>query len=310
MTKLNHKYKQLTTAERIKIEAFYELGHSAQSIARTLGRSPSTISREIKKGKSSKHNGLYKHHIAQERTDARRNCKPSAAKNTALMHDIERMLKRRWSPKIIVQKLGHIISHMTIYNIIKTIRHEWRKFLIYQRKGKYRKGLASVALIPNRVDISERPAPQFGDYEADTVISSRSGKSCLGVFVEKTTRYYRVVKMMNKSADEMLRATLIGLEGLPVQSITYDNGAENAAHEWANRLLDCKSYFARPYRSTDKAQIENRNKILRQYLPKGTNFDLLTDAELSKIENEINERPMECLGWLSPKEAFLVHFYL
>jgi IS30 family transposase len=217
------------------------------------------------------------------------------------------MLRRRWSPKIIAQELGHIISHMTIYNIINTIRREWRKFLIYQRKCRYHKGSAGRALIPNRIDISERPETKFGDWEADTVVPGRGGKAVLGVFVEKTTRIYKVVKMMNKTADEMLRATLVALDGLPVRSITYDNGSENAAHEWANRLLGCQSYFARPYRSTDKAQIENRNKILRQFLPKGTNFDLITESELSRIEAEINERPMECLGWRSPSEALALH---
>ena len=310
MTKFNHKYTQITTAERIKIETLSEIGKSIRSIAYDLGRSPSTIAREIKKGKSAKNGGLYKHNVAQKRTDDRRGRKPSKANDSGLMHQIERMLKRRWSPKIIVQKLGQLISHTTIYNIIYKIRHEWKKFLIYQRKAKYHKGLASASLIPNRVDIALRPDVKFGDWEADTVISSRSGKSCLGVFVEKTTRIYKVVKMLNKTADEMLRATLVALEGLPVRSITYDNGCENAAHEWANRLLECKSYFARPYRSTDKPQIENRNKILRQFLPKGTNFDLIDDKELVRIETEINERPMECLGWLSPKEALMLHFNL
>jgi IS30 family transposase len=310
MTKSNHKYTQLTIAERTKIETLSEIGYSARKIAQHIGRSHSTILREIRKGKSKVHNGKYQSHIAQKRTDLKRNRKPSAADNQDLMQDIERMLKRRWSPNIIVQKLGHIISHMTIYNIIKTIRTEWRKFLIYQRKSKYHKGLASMSLIPNRTDISERGEIKFGDWEADTVIPVRGSKCVLGVFVEKTTRVYKVVRMMNKTADEMLRATLIGLEGLPVKSITYDNGSENAAHEWANGLLDCKSYFARPYRSTDKPQIENRNKILRQFLPKGTNFDLISDAELSRIENEINERPMECLGWRSPSDALAVQFNL
>ena len=103
----------------------------------------------------------------------------------------------------------------------------------------------------------------------------------------------------------MTKATLEALQDSPVNSITYDNGAENATHFIVNRMLGCASYFARPYRSTDKPLIENRNKILRQFLPKKTNLDLITNEQISKIENQINEKPMRCLNWKSSKQAFM-----
>ena len=212
---------------------------------------------------------------------------------------------------IIVHKLGHIISHTTIYTIIKTIRKEWRKFLIYQGKSKYHKGSSGKEQIPYRTDIAMRPVEiVLGDWEADTVISSRGGKACLAVFAERTSRLYKVVKMPSKSAKSMTDAALEALRGLPVNSITYDNGSENADHWVTNMLLGCCSYFCRPYKSCDKGLVENRNKILRQYLPKGTNLDLISGQELDRIENEINERPLEVLGWLSPNQSFSLHLHL
>jgi IS30 family transposase len=274
-------------------------------IARHLGKSKSSISEEIKRGKSAKHNGEYSANVAQARSDRNKMAvrRPSVRTNAELMQNIERMIKRRWSPEIISNVLGGV-SHTSIYNLIRTIRPEWQKYLVYQRKGRYHKGFKK-SLIPNRVDISERaPVKEFGDIEADTVVSSSGGNSCIGVFAERTTRLYKVVKMANKSADEMVKAAYKALSELPVKTITYDNGTENMKHEKINRMLGCKSYFCRPYCSGDKGLVEERNKLLRLWLPKGTNFDLITDAELSSIEKEINERPMKCLDWLSPFQAF------
>jgi len=304
MLQSNHKTKHLSIVERTKIELWHKQGVSMSDIACRLSRSKSTIWAELHRYKNP---GLYRAELAQIRADrAKQRCrKPAKSDNPQLMQNIERLVKKRWSPEIIVQKLGHIISHTTIYNIIRTIRKEWRKYLIYQRKTKYHKGGGGKSLIPNRTDISVRPEVQFGDFEADTVISCRGGKSCLGVFVERTTRLYRIVKMPDKSADSMTRAAMTALSGLPVNSITYDNGTENADHWVTNMLLGCASYFCRPYRSGDKGLVENRNKLLRVYLPKRTNFDLISEGELVRIENEINERPMKCLNWLSPKQAFL-----
>ena len=307
MIKSNHTFTHLSIAEREEIAILNATGAAIASIARKLARSPSTISRELRR---HRYKAMYRATTAQNRADkAKQRCKKlSKSSDCNLLHSIERMLKRRWSPKIIAQKLGHIISHTTIYTIIRKIRTEWRKFLIYQHKTRYHKGEAGKNMIPFRTDISQRPAEVvLGDWEADTVISAKGSKSCLGVFAERTTRLYKIVKMPNKSAKSMTIATLAALRGLPVNSITYDNGTENAEHWITNMLLGCCSYFCRPYRSGDKGLVENRNKILRQFLPKKTNFDLIRNDELAKIEKEINERPMEVLDWLSPSETLDLH---
>lgn len=310
MSESKHIYKHLSIEEREEIAILNATGVSCAAIARKLMCNPSTISRELRRYKNA---AAYRGCLAQSRADkAKVRCrKPHKYSDCSLLHAIERLLKRKWSPMIIVHKLGHIISHTTIYTIIRTIRKEWRKFLIYQGKSKYHKSSNDKKQIPYRTDIAMRPEEVvFGDWEADTVISSREGKACLAVFAERTTRLYKVAKMPDKSAKSMTDAALEALRGLPVNSITYDNGTENADHWVTNMLLGCCSYFCRPYRSCDKGLVENRNKILRQYLAKGTNFDLLSEEELAIIENEINDRPMEVLGWLTPNESFLLHLHL
>jgi len=319
----SHKYNQISNSERIKIETWHELGWSANKISIKLGRHRSAITRELNLGMYQRR---YKANIAIVRRKERRknSNKPKRLFDRILMGFIETNIKKRWSPNIIAHEWnllvsagiidGQTVTGVSIYGIIYKHRPELAKYLIYQRKGKYHNGLSRIGLIPDRMDIMGRSEISFGDWEADTVISSRDGKSCLGVFVEKTTRMFRTVKMANKTADEMVRAAMVALEGCYVRSITYDNGCENVKHGIINKILGCVSWFARAYCSTDKPQIENRNKILRQFLPKGTNFDLISEAELVRIETLINERPMECMNWMSPAQAYqmtsMLHFYL
>jgi len=313
MTISCHNYHQLSISEREEISILTSAGASVSDIAIKLGRNKSTISRELRR---HRYNAQYRASVAQNRADRakRNNRKPRKAANPELMQQIERMIKLRWSPEIISHELGHAVSHTTIYTMTRTCRTEWGKYLIYRKKVRYHKGCAGKTPIPGRVDISERPPVGFGDFEADTVISARGGEGCLGVFAERTTRLYKVVKMAARTANDMVLAADKALAGLPVRSITYDNGRENAQHGEINRRLGCMSYFCRPYRSGDKGLVENRNKWLRVWLPKGTRFDLITSEELCRIETAINERPMKCLGWRSPIQAFrnaaALHFQL
>lgn len=303
MKSSSHKYSRLSSFERGKIELLQDKGPTF--IARELGRSKSSICEELSRGT---YKGIYQAGVAKKRAERAKllRRKHQRIEEPELMAFIETMLKKRWPPETIAHEWrGKPVSGMTIRNIIKKHRREWKKYLLYQKKAPYHKGSAGRSLIPYRTDISQRSPVRFGDWEADTVISARGSKVCLGVFAERTTRLYKVVKMPDRTADSMVRATLSALSGMSVNSITYDNGSENTDHWVTNMLLGCSSYFCRPYRSGDKGLVEHRNRDLRQYLPKGTKMDLISEAELSRIETEINERPMKCLGWRSPIQAFL-----
>ena len=309
------KNQHIKLSERIKIEVGLATNQSIRSIAKQLRRSVSSVSVEIKKGW---YKGKYTALIADKRAIVRaqnshKHCK---WRDYQLLNFAERCLKQKWSPEIIAAKWNkenpeRTISHTFIYDLIKKHRHEWQKYLIYKGK-KHTKPLhhAKVSLIPQRVDISLRPKvinnrERIGDIEADTVISARGGKSCLAVFVDRKTRYYWLVKMKNKSAEEMLKATVKTFKNYPIKSITYDNGTENMNHLIANKILTCDSYFCRPYCSADKGSVENRNKILRQFLPKKTNFDLISDEYIASIQKAINDRPLKLLNWNAPSDALL-----
>jgi len=305
------KSKHLSEEERIEIAVALGRGDSIGQIARDLNRAKSSIWQEIKLGT---HNGQYKASRAHNKSIENRRMSHKHCKwaNTPLLHQIERYLQLKWSPEIIAVKLKqeHQIqfSHSSIYNVIRQHRPNWNKYLLYKGTHKYRRRGKRKIPIPERQDITLREAAannreRFGDIEADTVISVRGGKSCLAVLVDRKTRYYWIQKIKNKSSYEMERAMIQMLKDLPIKTITYDNGTENARHMYVNKKLGCKSYFCHAYRSADKGSIENRNKILRQFLPKKTNFDLITDAEIAKIQLAINSRPLKVLDWKTPLQA-------
>ncbi len=314
MKTVSHKYKHISIEERGKIEILYKLDYSKSKIARILKRSKSTISREIARCKFVRG---YQSNVAQTRANKAkaRSHRHNKISYYPLLNFIERMLKKRWSPEIIaaVWSKEHpdcTITHTTIYTFIKKHRQNWNKYLIYKhkRRGKL-SHKARVNMIPNRIDIAQRPKEvllrnRIGDIEADTVISAHGGKSCLAVFVDRKTRLLKIVKMKDKSSWEMVRAATRALNGIPVKTITYDNGMENVKHEEINAVFGCQSFFCKPYCSADKGSIENRNKIIRQFFPKKTNFDLITQADIDNVEFLINSRPLKCLNWSSPFQVF------
>jgi IS30 family transposase len=312
MNTLSHNYKHLSIIERAQIELLLKQNKSISKIAALLNRSKSTICLEINK---HKYNNKYSACIAQNRADKAKTTPRKQRKfcNIDLLHFIERQLKERWAPETIAEKWSqrnpqNPVSHTSIYTIIKKHRPNWHKYLAYQKQRKYHTGKKGKTLIPDRVDISQRPQivderTRIGDFEADTVVSKQS-KTCLAVFVDRAVRLYKIAKMPDKSAEQMSIKTIQTLSKLNPKTITYDNGTENANHMETNKILGTQSYFCRPYKSQDKGLIENRNKILRQFLPKKTNFDLITDEQLATIETQINNRPLKCLNWLSPIQAF------
>lgn len=307
------KYSQLSAEERGKIEVYLEMNISISEISKRINRSKSTVSEEIRRGK---YNGRYRAEIAQNRCKKRRcnSHKYTKWRDPALLRFIEQNLKKRWSPEIISikwkEKTGRSFSHTSIYTLIKKHRPEWKKWLIYGKKRRRSDSSQSFAgKIPDRVSISERPGEvnlrqRFGDYEADTVLSSKGVKACLAVFVERKSRMYFFAKMKNKTSEEMFSVTVKTLKDKGVKTMTYDNGTENAKHKEINEELGCKSFFCNAYHGWEKGSIENRNKILRQFFPKGTNFGLIPDDEIYKIQEIINNRPMKLLNWRSPPDVF------
>jgi IS30 family transposase len=165
--------------------------------------------------------------------------------------------------------------------------------------------------IPDRVSIEKRPAiveekAGVGDWEGDTV--EGAGKTAyIAIFVDKTTKYLLAKAMPDKPAQTLNRADWRAYKGVPaelINTLTVDNGKEFSGHKALGEKIGRGIYFARPYHSRERGLNEHTNGLLRQYLPKGMTFDTLTQRQLDKIVNKINNRPRKSLGYRTPAEVF------
>jgi len=312
------KYKQLNYEERIAIRYGLFKKMSIREISRMLKRSPSTISREIKRGITV--NGTYFAESTEREMRQRKlnDMRKRKMDNQLVYAYVECRLKNKQSPAIIQRDIerdiGLKIGKDAIYEYIYRFKYnEWFKLLTRKKKYNYKKykGKKKV-IIKNKMNISERPEEanqrlEFGHFEADTIFSCSGSKSALLVLVDRLTRKTHIKKLERKTASLTSSSIVVALSEyniLHIHSITYDNGCEFAGHEDVNKVLQCKSYFCNAYHSWEKGMVENINGLIRRFLPKGTNFDNITDEQIKKIENWINNRSMKILGWKSPNEIF------
>lgn len=278
-------------------------------------RSPSTISRELRRNLSK--TGRYSPKIAHEIAMARRE---RTVRNTALkpgvMHRSLKLLKeKRWSPE---QISGYLRNHgisISKERIYQEIRKDPELAEYCHHRMKYRRHqarpykTAGKSMIPDRVSIHERPAEadgkRFGDWEMDLVIGAGQ-KSAVLTLIERSQNMFMQTKLPSKKPDDVERAVVRLL--LPfkknVLTITTDNGIEFRNHKAIAKALGCTVYFADPYCSGQKGAVENANKILREYFPKGTDFRQVTQEELNNVQYQINERPRKKLNSSTPKIEF------
>ncbi len=311
-------YKQLTENERYQIYVMNKAGHSQEDIAHWLGRSPSTISRELRRN-----HGLrgYRPGQAQRMSDERRRDAHKARKMTAEITGwIEALIGQELSPQQVVDYLRRhskvCLHHETVYQFIyadKAAGGELYRHLRVASKS-YRKRYGSYdarGRIKNRVDIDARPAVvdrrnRIGDWEGDTVMGLRR-QSALLTMVERKTLYTVIARLTGKRADLLAEAAIGSMLHLKdkIKTITLDNGLEFAQHEAIAKGLQADIYFAHPYCSWERGINENTNGLIRQYFPKGTDFTRVTDEEIMFVMNRLNNRPRATRGGRSPNELLL-----
>lgn len=318
-------YRHLTESERTVI--FYlQMDHRSQAeIARTLGRDPSTVSREL--GRNVSVMGHYLPDQA-ERLAVRRRRQQRGRPRTgdgALMAHVDKKIQAKWSPEQIAGRLntapptalaGKTISHATIYRWIWAcpqraerlrphLRVAWRK-----RRKPYGKP-SQRGQIPNRVGIEHRPEvvalrERLGDWEADTVVGKgRSGYVLTNV--DRASRYLVTRKLDRPTAPAVEGCLYDAMRRLPEdkrRTQTFDNGREFSGHETIAARLSLSVYFAHPYSAWERGTNENTNGLLRQYLPKRRDFGSLTDHELASYTCQLNNRPRKCLNYRTPAEVF------
>ena len=311
-------YSHLNKTERTLIKDWKNQCISLREISRRLNRSHTTISRELRRNLwCGRH---YYIRSAQEFYEYRlkRRAQRYRLKTQSIRRFVHQKLAIGWTPELIAGRLKmsgskEYICHESIYQYIyiqapDLIESLARKHKKRRTKNPYR---STAERIKNRVSIALRPVQvdkreMVGHWESDSVVGG-DRKSGLNVIIERTTRLVNISLMKNKTAQETKSAVIRRLSNHPdelVKSITYDNGSENVLHQEINDKLGAQSFFCEPYHSWEKGSVEQVNGLIRRYLPKGTNFNNVTEAEINRIEKRLNNRPRKCLNYKTPYEMF------
>jgi IS30 family transposase len=316
----------LGLSEREEISRGLSVKHSLRAIARQLGRAPSTISREVRRnGGSARYRAAASDQAAWDRALRPKPCK--LACHPGLRRTVSLKLRRKWSPEQIAGWLKRAfpgesqkqVSHETIYrSLYIQARGVLKKELLEHlrarrtiRRSRHaslkRNGLGQIK---NAVPISQRPACVEdraipGHWEGDLIGGSKN--SYIATLVERHSRYVMLVKVANKDTESVISALIKQSRSLPrelYKSLTWDRGKELADHPRLTLAADVDVYFCDPHAPWQRGSNENTNRLLRQYLPRGTDLSVHSQAKLSAIARQLNERPRKTLQYQTPAEKF------
>ncbi len=316
----------LTLAEREEISRGVVAGQSLRCIAASLGRSPSTVSREINRNGGR---GCYRASVADqgawERARRPKTCK--LVENRALARIVASKLQLAWSPDQIAGWLkrtypideNYQVSHETIYRSLfiqargalkKELLGHLRRTRGMRRSRHHTQKTADHGRITDTVSISERPAAVEdravpGHWEGDLLCGSNNSQ--IATLVERNTRYVMLAKVDSKDSETVINALIKHAHKLPgelYKSLTWDRGSEMAEHKRFTLATDIKVYFCDPHNPWQRGSNENTNGLLRQYFPKGTDLSAHSQANLNAVARQLNERPRKTLDYETPAERF------
>lgn len=308
-------FKHLSKEDRDLIAVLLGKETPIREIARRVGRSHTSVLREIRRNQSRRK--LYLPHKAQECAERRHHTahKHKRLRSFALQQDIEQMLMNKWSPSIIAGRLKRAGKpYACPESIYQWVYKEAPHLIGYLPRSHPRRRLrrfkrARRIKIPERISVHQRPAAilarqQPGHWETDLLVGL--GPAALQVLVERRTRFVRLFKIPNKTALASRTALAHLLHPFPSSwrlTITYDNGSENTEHMVLNKQTGLRSYFCEPYHSWEKGTVENTNGLIRWFFPKRTDFSTISDADIKRTETWLNHRPRKCLSFQTPAEA-------
>jgi transposase, IS30 family len=290
-------YTHLTQDERYQIHTLKRERISLACIAAELQRSPSTISRELKRNAGPiAYKPALAHTTARARQTQRRNAHQFSPEQWS---HVDAYLRLDLSPQ---QCSGRLLLEHAL-----DISHECIYQHVYKDKaqGQERRGT-----LKNRVSIEQRPAvvdkrSRIGDWEGDTVIG-KGHQGVLVTLVERKSRYTLATRLDSRHSNKVTQAiiALLGPHKQQCKTLTFDNGKEFAEHAFIAKCLEAKVYFAHPYCSWERGLNENHNGLLRQFFPKETNLLKVTQDEVNEVVYRLNHRPRKCLGYMTPHEVF------
>ena len=323
------RYQQLQPEDRVTLASLAQQKYSVRAMAQVLGRSPSTISRELRRNAQPAGYASTTARTCAQRRRLQGRLPGKLHRDGILFGLMRHFLGERWSPEQLALTLArifpkgheHRVSHETIYNciyaqpvgelkreLIATLRHAHNK-RVPRSKGQDRRGQ-----IPDMVSIHMRPPEiedrQFpGHWEGD-LIKGAANASAVGTLVERTSRLLMLIKLPEfkpASAANVMQAfsdKLLGIAAPMRQSMTYDQGREMAMHKELSRRTDIAVYFCDPHSPWQRGSNENTNGLVRQYLPKGTDLSGYSQEQLDAIADQINNRPRKGLGVRSPLAVY------
>jgi len=311
------KKKHLTREQRYQISALLQRGTKQKEIARIIGTSESTVSRELRRNSSKR---AYSARLAQEFAEER---KERFGRRRKFTQEIEKRVRyqleaEQWSPEQIVgrsKKEGlPMVSHERIYQYIREDKQKGGtlyKNCRHRLKHRKRPVGGKKVVIPDKVSIEQRPEiinnrERFGDWEIDTIVGQEN-KGAILTATERTTGFL-LMRKLKKGKNAKNLAKEITLMMMPykkaVLSITSDNGSEFYEHKVIAQKLQTDYFFAHPYSSWERGLNEYTNKLIRQYIPKKQTFDGFDDEKIIKIQQKINRRPRKKLNFENPKNLF------
>ena len=316
----------LTLAEREEISRSVVAGHSLRSIAASLARAPSTISREINRnGGRRDYRACEADQAAWDRAHRPKRCK--LVQNRALARIVAKKLKQLWSPEQIAGWLKRTypddenfqVSYETIYRSLfiqargalkKELLQHLRRKRATRRSRHHTQKTDNHGRILDTVSISERPASAEdravpGHWEGDLI--SGAGNTYIATLVERHTRYVMLAKVDSKKTEAVIDALIKQAHKLPrelYKSLTWDRGKEMADHKRFSLATDIDVYFCDPQSPWQRGSNENTNGLLRQYFPKGTDLSTHSQAKLNAVARQLNERPRKTLDFETPAERF------
>jgi IS30 family transposase len=316
----------LTLAEREEISRGIASEEGVRAIARRLGRSPGTISREIRRNAGR---GQYRANRADRRAwaQARRPKRCRLATSPRLCAAVTAKLREQWSPEQIAAWLRRTypddammqVSHETIYRSLYiqargALKHELTAHLRRRRRVRRSRGMVqrgpTHGHLVDIVSISERPPSATdravpGHWEGDLLLGGKGSQ--IATLVERQSRLVLLARMPRRDSATVVRVLAHRIQRLPAslkQSLTWDRGKEMAQHKAFTVATNVQVYFCDPHSPWQRGSNENTNGLLRQYFPKGMDLTMLTQRELDLVARKLNTRPRETLGWNTPAEVF------
>ena len=317
-------YNHITVEQRIRIETLLKAGHKVSFIAKQLSIHRSSIYRELKRNKTK--TGKYNAVFAQEFSEEQKERFSHKRSFTFSMEKFirEKLSKEQWSPEQIwgycKENNIDMVSHESIYKFVyqdkanggmlfKNLRVASKKY-----RRRYGSGKEKRCIIKDKVSIDKRPEyinnkQSVGHWEIDTIVG-KNNKGAILTIAERATAFVLIAKLNGKNAQELAQAVVKLMAPFKdfVLSITADNGTEFAKHKYISKKLGALFYFAHPYSSWERGLNEYTNRLIRQYIPKKTDFKNVNQLYINKITMKLNRRPRKKLMYNTPGKMFLTKF--